>query len=81
MRLQSTYTHKNTELQIVVNYEPKENIVDEVIGVYAVDIKKAQWVDITEIATEYLAIDDIIDKTNWRMLYAEQRPDSINSFI
>lgn len=64
-----------SNIEIDVEYDPQENEVTETYGAWATDGKRR--IDITHILSEFFNLDKIIDETNWRAIYAEQRPDAI----
>ena len=78
MKLTSLYQSANgNDIEIEVEYDPKENVVDHIISITAVDLRKNQRIDITDMMVQYFDADSVVDSTNWRMLYAGQRPDAI----
>lgn len=64
-------------LNIIVDFDPSENVVTEVLAVLVYDPEKNHYTDITGIMVEEFtnSLDKRIDETDWRELYRESIGD------
>lgn len=63
MRLVHRLSKGSQAFEIEVEYDPKENVVTEVVEVTSTS--RYGWIDITDVLGEWFNLDEVIDKIDW----------------
>jgi hypothetical protein len=77
MILSKTFHAAQSEIEVQMNYDIKNNSVGEMYAVYA--IGSGSMVDITDVIVKYFSveIERMINDTNWSEVYREQLEASL----
>src|SRR5687768_1574877 len=71
------YNLEGNGVEICVEYNVDDDTVDSILSATAVRFGKRDGIDITDILTEHLGLDKIVDSIDWSEEHARDKGDDV----